>query len=252
MDRIEIRTSPAPAEAPTANAQSPTANAQPSVPTAAPTDGVRPQWLPEKFQSPEDLAKAYSELESRFTQANQSDTQVEKAVKAAGLTPEDIAPMSEEFATTGQLSEKSYKVFESRGIPRQMVDAFVAGQKAVADAQVSQVYSATGGQEQYQEMISWAGENLPPDEIEAFDNLIESGNQASILMAVRGLHARYSSANGRPNLLQGTSATTGSSAYRSLAELTSAMKDPRYKSDPAYRKDVEDRLRVSDVFGGAR
>jgi len=33
----------------------------------------RPEWLPEKFKSPEDMAKAYGELEKSFTKSRQED-----------------------------------------------------------------------------------------------------------------------------------------------------------------------------------
>lgn len=250
-DRIEIRTDPAPPEAPTNATPAPT-SAVPPVPQAPQANSVRPQWLPEKFQNPEELAKAYGELESRFTKTSQSEDAIEAAARASSLSVQDLAPLAQEYSETGKLSDKSYKTLESRGIPRELVDAYVEGQRAVADAQVNSIYGSVGGEAQYSQMTSWAAENLPAEEIEAFDDIIENGNQAQVLMAVRGLHARFSAANGQPRLIQGTVTTSGSNAFRSLAEMTSAMKDPRYKSDPAYRKDVEDRLRVSDIFGGAR
>ena len=40
----------------------------------------------------------------------------------------------------------------------------------------------------------------------------------------------------------------GLEVFGSNAEITAAMKDPRYESDPAYRQDVLDRLERSDVF----
>jgi hypothetical protein len=36
--------------------------------------------------------------------------------------------------------------------------------------------------------------------------------------------------------------------YRSVAEVVAAMSDPRYKSDAAYRSDVERKLAISNVF----
>lgn len=252
MDRIEIKTSPAPPMAPTDNAQPPVTSVVNAVPTAPAADPSRPSWLPEKFGSPEDLARAYGELESRFTQASQSSDALNQAVKAGSLTLDDLAPMSAEFAENGQLSDKSYKLLEQRGIPRELVDAYVEGQRAVADAQVNSVYSSVGGQQSYEQMTEWAANNLPPEEIDAFDQIIESGSQAAVQMAVRGLYARFTASQGSPKLIQGVAANNGSAAFRSIAEVTSAMRDPRYKNDPAYRKDVEDRLRVSNVFGGTR
>lgn len=258
MDRIEIQTSPAPPNAPV-NTQGAPLNgsqvgeiAEQGIQNPAGSLDGRPQWLPEKFKSAEDLAQAYRELESRLSGSAKSEDTLEAAAVAARLTLDDVAPMSREFAETGEISEKSYKALENKGIPRELIDAYVDGQRAVAEAQVSSVYQTVGGQQNYQQMVNWAAENLPPEEIDAFDALVESGNQASIQMAVRGLYARYSSVAGQPRLIQGSASNSGSNAYRSLAELTTAMRDPRYKSDPAYRKDVEDRLRVSDIFGGPK
>ena len=36
------------------------------------TGAERPEWLPEKFQSPEDMAKAYGELESKMGEEPES------------------------------------------------------------------------------------------------------------------------------------------------------------------------------------
>ena len=35
------------------------------------TQEARPEWLPEKFKTPEDLSKAYGELEKQYTQSRQ-------------------------------------------------------------------------------------------------------------------------------------------------------------------------------------
>jgi hypothetical protein len=69
VDRVEIHNQVAsrthePSAVP-ADAQT-IVNGQPQGMTpVSPTQGDRPEWLPPKFQSPEDLAQAYVELESR-------------------------------------------------------------------------------------------------------------------------------------------------------------------------------------------
>ena len=257
MERIEIKSAPTTSDNPVStevksNEPQIMSGSVPAIPQVAQPDAVRPAWLPEKFKSAEDFAKSYQELESRFTKESQQPDPLEKAVATGQLSLQDVAPMSKEFADTGEISEASYKLLAKKGVPRELVDAYVEGQKSLADNQVSTIYSSVGGQDQYKAMTTWASENLAQDEVAAFDQLIESGNQASILMAVRGLHARYTAADGTPRLLQGNASNAGTSAFRSLAELTAAMKDPKYKSDPAYRKDVEEKLRVSNIFGGVK
>lgn len=247
VDRVEIRNDTAtrihePSAQPAAAQE--VVNGQPQAqPQVA---GDRPEWLPPKFQSPEELAKAYSELESRFTQVNQQNFG-DKA-SAANISDDEMRSFSDEFMQLGTLSDKSFANLEARGIPRYVVESYIEGQKAVAESQVAAIYNNVGGQAQYQQMIEWASENLPDNEIDAFNSMVDSGDPSSIQFAVRGLQARFSSAAGMPRLMQGGTTGPGSSPFRSLAEVTAAMRDPKYRADPAYRKDVEARLAISNIF----
>ena len=106
-----------------------------------------------------------------------------------------------------------------------------------------------GGEENYNQMIEWAGDNLPPSEIDAFNKAVDSGDINMINFAVNGLTARYRSEVGtEPRLLQGETNGTSGGSFQSAAELTAAMRDPRYQSDPAYRRMVSDKLSRSNVF----
>ena len=48
-------------------------------------------------------------------------------------------------------------------------------------------------------------------------------------------------------MLQGKPAASSGQVFRSQAELVSAMSDPRYDNDPAYRADVISKLDQSDL-----
>ena len=68
-------------------------------------------------------------------------------------------------------------------------------------------------------------------------------------MAVRGLYSQFASAGGKaPNLIQGNTSGSAVKPFNAAAQVTEAMRDPRYKNDPAYRKTVEDRLAVTSSF----
>ena len=165
---------------------------------------ARPEWLPEKFNSPEDLAKGYSELEKQFTQSRQAEAEAnqaessqevpsgqaeaKEAVENAGL---DFEAMQAEFAESGELSENTYKDLEAKGIPKEMVDAYVDGQMAKADAYSNELYGYAGGEEAYQEMSAWASENLSDSEIDAFNDAITSGNESQARLAIDGMASRY-------------------------------------------------------------
>lgn len=208
---------------------------QPEASSVPPSE--RPAWLPEKFQNPEDLAKAYGELEKKFSG--------DKPAQFTGLEQ-----YTDEFNKNGELSDESIKAISAMGIPEQIVRAYVDGQKAVVESNVSSVFNLAGGQEQYQQLIEWAGDNIPDDEIDAFNTVIESGNMNTIRLAVQGLRARYNQANGQAGrLIQGETRGPSGGAFRSIAEIVSAMKDPRYAKDPAYRADVEQRVALSNALG---
>jgi hypothetical protein len=207
----------------------------------------RPNWLPEKFSSPEDMAKAYSELEKKLGgKQEQEGTEQPPEPK---VSPEAIKSYSEEFLRDGKLSDQSYAELASLGVDRSLVDAYVAGQQALVERQAETIYSTVGGREAYGRMVSWASENLSKDEISAFNDVVATGDLKQINLAVAGINSRMKSATHSPSLIQGKSAgKSASGAFRSTAELVAAMRDPRYQADPAYRADIETRLSISDIL----
>ena len=210
----------------------------------------RPEWLPEKFDSPEELAKAYSELQSSFTRQRQQDLSESDAEQPEESQGFDFTQYSDEFAENGELSDDSIQAIQDQGIPREMIDGYIAGQQALLDAQFNEVYSEVGGEEAYNQMVDWAADSLSEGEQEAFNRAVMEGTQDDMMFAIRGLALRYQSQQGsaRPLVQGSTSPAQSSSGFKSLAELTAAMKDPRYNKDPAYRKQIETRLSVSNIL----
>jgi hypothetical protein len=214
----------------------------------------RPAWLPEGFNSPEDFAAAYTALKAG-QQAPASETpapenatpeDAQKAAEAAGV---DYDAVQNEWMEKGALSAETYASLEKAGIPKTMVDGYIAGQQAVADRIQTEIYGTVGGVEGYTQMTAWAANNLTPAEITAFDNAVSSDSVETIKMAVLGLKARYADANGsEPNLLGGQGGNSQTDVFRSTSELTAAMSDPRYAKDRAYRADVEAKIARSSVF----
>ena len=65
------------------------------------------------------------------------------------------------------------------------------GDTDLSDEFVHGLWESVGGHGAYQDLIAWAGETLPDEEIEAFDYLIEVGDQQAIAQAVATLHEMY-------------------------------------------------------------
>jgi hypothetical protein len=207
----------------------------------------RPEWLPDKFVSPEQLAKAYNELESKLSAPETGETE---SGDLEPLSVEDFSAFSEELQLNGDVSEESKQQLVDWGLPREIVEAHVEGLKARVELEVMRVQSEVGGPEAYENMIKWATENLSQEDQDAFDAAVVHGQEDQVMFAVRSLKARWEAAGGRSGqLIQGATGTSGSySGFNSLAELTTAMKDPRYKNDVAYRREVETRLGNSNIL----
>jgi len=216
----------------------------------------RPQWLPEKFKSPEDMAKAYQELESKLGKsepkgetpppAEASEDDASKALSEKGL---DFSEFSNEFAQNGELSAESYDKLEKAGIPKEMVDQYIEGQRARATQYESTIKGEVGGDEKYTEMVIWAKANMTADEINAFNTAVSSGDINQARLAVLGLSAKFGSANGsEPKRMVAGGKASGEDVFESTTQITEAMRDPRYKNDPAYRSKVQAKLARSNVF----
>jgi hypothetical protein len=233
------------------------------------TSKDRPAWLPEKFKSEEDFAKAYTELEKKL--GGKSDTETEpkddeelvekpagdqtearkvadEAATKAGL---DLNELSASYWENGSLSDDQYAKLEKAGYPKTLVDQFTAGQQAILDQRSASVYAEVGGEDSYGEMLEWAGDNLDSKQIAAFNKTVNGTDMSAIMLAVKGLKAQYDGSVGfEPSTaVQGhTSARTGAAKYDSIAQMEKDMSDPRYGSDPAFRKSVEDKLSRSSIF----
>ena len=220
----------------------------------------RPDWLPEKFKTPEDMSKAYSELEKKMgagakedeAEVEQSETEAEdneeQTEENSSEAYQTIAEASKEFfENDGQLSEETYNALEKAGLPRDLVDSYAAGQQALLQSEEAQIQSVANGQ--YDAMAEWANENLPQEEIDAFDEAVTGGTVQQAKLAVQGLYARYQNEVGvKPKLTQGAVSGTSTMPFKSMQELARAQSDPRYKSgDKAYHEEIDRRLSVSNI-----
>ena len=220
----------------------------------------KPEGLPEKFNSVEDLAKSYSELEKKLgsnkeEEAPKEDTPkeepkndleiAEKAVESAGLNMDNLAT---EYNEKGELDAKSYEALEKAGIPKDYVNQFIEGQKAIADQQAKSIKDIVGGADAYTEMSDWAANNMTDQEKTAYNTAVNSKDIETAKLAVVGLKAKFERANGNePSLVEGKATVTGQGGYKSWAEVTAAMGDDRYQKDPAYQAMVQEKLANSDL-----
>ena len=227
----------------------------------------RPEWLPEKFSSAEEMALSYRELERKLSSGdspnnpdkdeaqegvddpapvNEEASDVEQYLDGKGI---DFESLQDTYAETGAITETDYASLEEAGLPKSVVDAWIAGQEAVAEQNVNSIMDTVGGRDSYNDMTSWAADNLSEMEIASFNKAIDSGDRDIQIMAIEGIQNKYHAVEGRqPNLMQGQAAPQTGGGFASVAELTAAMSDPRYGKDTAYRQEVAARLQKSNIL----
>ena len=234
-------------------------------------DTVYPDYIPAKYrngtveEAHAAMAKGYNELEGKLggTQTGK-ESSITAASADAGATNEadpaadagEAGPLSlteveaSYVANDSTISEEIYAQYEEQGMPRATLDAYISGQQAIASQMVTSVHAEVGGPDQYKALTEWADANWTDDEVVAFDKIVTSGDKASAVVATRGLRAAYESAMGQdPQLVTGETGQGPKGAiYESRAQMTADMKDPRYKTDPAFRATVATKVGNSNIW----
>ena len=225
------------------------------------------ELLAGKYKNAEDLEKAYVELQKKLGDKEEpeatkeeeevTDTKDEPTEKSEAVTLLESAN-EEYFSNDKTLSPETLEKFSSLS-SKDLVSAYLEMQKNapqdtsqpeidVTTAEINKIQNSVGGEEKYKNLVTWASENLAENEIQAFDNLVGTGNAAAIQLGVDAIKSRYESVNGyEGRRLTGKAADTSGDVFRSQAQLVEAMSDPRYDRDPAYRQDVVSKLERSDI-----
>ena len=209
-------------------------------------DEVRPDWLPEKFKSAEELSKAYNELEKQFSGRQKEETKPTEAKEE--VKQNSLDKYYNEFAETGELTDNSYTELAKQGLDKKLVDSYIEGQKLVADTNTKQVQDVAGGKVEYSELVDWAGKNLSEAEQKVFNDMVDSGDVETAKFAVQGLMSKANVNPKQQSLFEGTSDVISPDAFTSVSQVTDAMNDPRYEKDPTFRKEVEQKISRSKVI----
>ena len=230
---------------------------------SVPRDDGKPTWLPDKFESPEDMAEAYAQLEQKLSSRDtqqETETQQEIPPPTSIATQEqvreslsqqgiDFDRYAREYAEKGILSGDSYQELAQNGMSEDVVNTWITGQQALADQIINKSHDAVGGKQEYESLMDWAGKALDEKDIDSFNRAIETPNDDDVIFAIKSLHARRTMEEGQaPTLLQGDTGGAGVDSFKSVAQLTKAMNDPRYSEDPAYRDEVTQKLSQTSIM----
>ena len=173
------------------------------------------QLLAGNFKTTEDLERAYIELRKEFS--------------SRGSQQEDEEEEEYEEGEEEEVEENS-------------------SPETLTEDQAVQLQNMVGGEQAYNDMLIWAGQNLSKEYCDVFDSVVGRGDPNSCLFAIQALNAKYQEAVGNDGrLLTGQGAVDKQDVFRSQQEVVQAMSDPRYEKDPAFRNDVYAKLERSNI-----
>lgn len=206
-----------------------------------------------KFQDAEALEKAYIELQGKLGKPSEEQTEQTEEEETEEETSSLLDQLWEQ-ATKDEFSDDTIAALRESS-PDDLARMYLEYRNGVETAQreseptvltedqIEGLKNVVGGQENYDQMITWAGNNLADGDINMFDHVMDKGDPAACFFAIQALQYRFQEGTGYDGqMITGKPAANKADVYRSQAELVAAQGDPRYENDPAYRNDVMEKL----------
>ena len=206
-----------------------------------------------KYKNAEELEKGYLELQQKLSNKQEAPAE-EQAEEVEEAEEETILDRIWEEATTQEefspeLTEEISKM-SSTDLANMYLDYRQANEgrepevnRDFSEADIKELKGVVGGEANYANMIDWAQKSLNEQEVQMFDAVMQKGDPLSAFFAVRALAYAYNDAVGYDgNMVQGKAPRQSNDQFRSQQEVVAAMGDPRYENDPAYRRDIMEKL----------
>lgn len=233
-----------------------------------------------KFKTPEDLAQAYAQLEKKLGQPAKADP--EGSSTQTGYTAEQAAEIYGQGAVdelagkgidladlmwkadSGQDISSSYDDLAAAfNVPRQVVENYVSKAKGgnpapagdgLTAADVAEIKSMVGGDQQFTELSQWAATNLDQQELADYNAVVDSGNKDAIRWALKAMQSRAAGNSSEPKLIGSGRPADQGQKFESQQQVLDAMNKRNdrgqklYEVDSAYREKFIATLARSDVF----
>ena len=212
-----------------------------------------------KYKNAEELEKGYLELQQKLNTKEEEPAQEEVEEKTEAKTAEKkqniLDQLWDEAGTEEGYTQESLDALRGMSVDdiaqmhleyRDSVAKEEPQNKDFSEADIKELKGIVGGEQNYANMIQWAQGSLNEQEIKMFDAVMQKGDPLAAFFAVRSLAYAYNDAVGYDgNMVQGKAPRQSNDQFRSQQEVVRAMADPRYDDDPAYRREIMDKLERS-------
>jgi len=212
-----------------------------------------------KYKSAEELEQGYIELQKKLGQQEDTAEEAEEDYEEGEEGEEEDLGILDELWEYESNNEEFHEeaLEELKGMDpvelakmhieyRKQVEDGEAGGKDFSEQDITELKGIVGGAENYTNMVEWAQGALNETEVNMFDAVMAKGDPVAAFFAVRALAYAYNDSIGYDGkMVQGKAPKQSNDQFRSQAEVVSAMGDPRYENDPAYRRDIMQKLERS-------
>ena len=211
-----------------------------------------------KYKNAEELEKGYLELQQKLNSKEEpAQEEQEEQAEEEGEVESTILDQLWEEATSekGEFTQETLDELGKMNVEelaqmhleyRNSVQNQQPEGKDFSEADIKELKGIVGGEQNYSNMIDWAQKSLNEQEVKMFDAVMERGDPLAAFFAVRSLAYAYNDAVGYDgNMVQGKAPRQSNDQFRSQQEVVRAMADPRYDDDPAYRREIMDKLERS-------
>ena len=240
-----------------------------------------------KFKSPQELAKAYAELQQKMGQ--QSGKQPEETQQAepesapqetGAYTAEQasqrygaaaVESLAEKGVDLGEvmakadqgqdISEHYQLLAETFNTTPEMVDMFkqamtaapAASGDGLSDAQSTAILNDVGGEQAFNELQAWGRDNMSEQERASYNAAVDSGNAEAVKWALKSLQARQGlkQQDVEPQLYGGGTPAAGAQVFQSQQQVLDAMNKRNDQGQRLYDVDEAYRNKVAMILASS-
>tara|TARA_B100001094_G_scaffold313100_1_gene350488 strand:- start:188 stop:967 length:780 start_codon:yes stop_codon:yes gene_type:complete len=219
------------------------------------------QLLAGKYKDPKDLETAYKELEKKLGEksepaSDETESETEPEEEAPKDTEPNFLDQLWEEGTTSKITKETFDKLSKMdpvevakmAMQQRSQAQQVPQSREFTDKDVQQIHGLVGGEENYNNMMGWANQNVPEQEVKMYDAVMDKGDTLAAYFAVQAMALRYQDKVGKDGqLVTGKAPKQTSDVFQSQQEMVKAMEDSRYSDDPAYREAILQKLERSNI-----
>ena len=213
-----------------------------------------------KYKNAEELEKAHIELQKKLGEKSEEVSEEPKAKQEENKEEpkESTENILDELWSKSKDNKLDQETFDRLSKMNPVEIAKLAMQQRQAsekntpreftEKDVEQIHGFVGGSDNYNNMMAWAQQNVPEQEINMYDTVMDLGNPVAAYFAVQTLALKYQDQAGRDGkMVTGKAPKSTADTFKSQAEMIKAMEDDRYNDDPAYRQAIMEKLERSNI-----